>query len=388
MPPRHLSTVRTRTNTALLAGAVALLSLLVLAGTGHAAGKHLKLRFLGEATFPTGFQFQDTEVGGLSGIDYDRRRQIYYAISDDRSDKNPARFYTLSIDLGDGSLEDGDVVFQDVVTILDRDGTPFELNEVDPESIRYHRRRHSLFWTSEGDANALLPPFVREMTLDGGFLRELQTPSKYDPVADGSRGIRNNLAFENLTRQGYNRLLTATENALAQDGPAASLTEGSPSRVLQLEARNGTPRREYIYITEPIPNPATPPDAFKTNGLVEILAYGHTSFLALERGFSVGAGNTIKLFLADYRHATNVRQLDSIEGRRIRPIEKRLVLDFDELGITLDNVEGITYGPRLPSGDRTLILVSDNNFNANGQFTQFLAFAIEHKRDGDENEED
>ena len=54
---------------------------------------------------------------------------------------------------------------------------------------------------------------------------------------------------------------------------------------------------------------------------------------------------------------------------------KTLLLDLDELGIPLDNVEGMTFGPRLPDGRRSVVLVSDNNFAAS-QFTQFLLFAL------------
>ena len=59
----------------------------------------------------------------------------------------------------------------------------------------------------------------------------------------------------------------------------------------------------------------------------------------------------------------------------IRPADKTLLLDLDELGIPLDNVEGMAIGPDLPDGRRSLLLVSDNNFSPAG-FTQFLLFAI------------
>lgn len=63
-----------------------------------ATGSKIKdVEFLGQATFPTGTQFKGTEVGGLSGITYDSSKDIYYSISDDRSEKSPARFYTLRI---------------------------------------------------------------------------------------------------------------------------------------------------------------------------------------------------------------------------------------------------------------------------------------------------
>jgi 3-phytase len=86
----------------------------------------------------------------------------------------------------------------------------------------------------------------------------------------------------------------------------------------------------------------------------------------MERSFSVGApqtGNTIKLYKV------------ALTGPSSRPARKTLLLNLDTLGIPLDNVEGMTLGPRLPDGRRALVLVSDNNFAA-AQFTQFLLFAL------------
>jgi hypothetical protein len=42
---------------------------------------------------------------------------------------------------------------------------------------------------------------------------------------------------------------------------------------------------------------------------------------------------------------------------------------------SLDNFEGMCLGPRLADGSRTVILVSDNNFNPQ-QRTVFLAFKL------------
>ena len=52
------------------------------------------------------------------------------------------------------------------------------------------------------------------------------------------------------------------------------------------------------------------------------------------------------------------------------------VFAFDDLGIPIDNIEGMTFGPPLPDGRQTLVIVSDNNFNA-GQFTQFIVLAVD-----------
>lgn len=44
-------------------------------------------------------------------------------------------------------------------------------------------------------------------------------------------------------------------------------------------------------------------------------------------------------------------------------------------GVTLDNMEAMSWGPDLPNGNRSLVLVSDNNFN-DSQRTLFMAFEV------------
>ncbi len=334
------------------------------------------LEFIGEATFPTGYQFDGTEVGGLSGIDYDRKNNSYITISDDRAENGPARFYDLTIDLSDGSLENGDVVFTKVTEILNNDDSSFEPGSVDPESIRLAPFPNLLYWTSEGDANNGISPFVRVMTRDGKYVDQFNLPEKFVPTIDS--GIQNNLAFENLTFS-YNKkqLFTATENALVQDGTRATVDNGSSVRVLRLNRSTGKANKEYIYQTEPVAAESIPAGTFNTNGLVELLSFAPKLMIAVERSFSVGVGNSIKLFFTTTYGATDVSKIESIQDNpSIEPMKKELLLDLAELGITLDNIEGITFGPRLPSGEQTIILVSDNNFNTNGQFTQFLAFKL------------
>jgi len=335
-----------------------------------------KLPDIGEANFPTGFVFEGTEVGGLSGIDYDKRNNTYVVISDDRAENNFARFYDVGVNLEDGYLDDGDVVFTKVTEILNADNSPFEPGAVDPESIRLSSFPNLLYWASEGNRNNGIAPFVRVMSRDGKPIDEFQLPEKFLPNLDS--GVRNNLAFENLTFSFNNKhIFTATENALTQDGPEATLSNGSDVRVLRFNILTGKPNREFIYKVDPVSAQSIPEGAFNTNGLVELLTIAPQTMIAVERSFSVGVGNSIRLYLTSTRGASNVRRIDTVENvRYIRPMRKQLLLDLADIGITLDNIEGITLGSRLPTGERTLILVSDNNFNANGQFTQFLAFKL------------
>jgi hypothetical protein len=339
-------------------------------------GRPPSFEFLGEVIFPTGTVFDGTVVGGLSSITYDAKRGVFYSISDDRSEFGPARFYTLRVDLGDGHLNPGDVTFTGVTTLRNVDGNPFPTFSLDPEGMVL-TEDDRLVVTSEGDTVRLIDPFVRLFDLAGHSVGSLPVPSYFSPTTDGSSGIRNNLALESAGVTPNGRFLyVGMEGALFQDGPAASLTGGSPARLLHYNLRSRKADKQYLYPVDPIADPPVPAGAFAVNGLVELLPLSNHSLLAMERSFSVGAGNTIKLYRVEIGHAQDIDRFSSLAGLLgdIRPVQKTLLLDLDVLGITLDNVEGMAFGPDLPDGRRSLVLVSDNNFSP-AAFTQFLAFA-------------
>ncbi len=303
----------------------------------------------------------------------------------DYSESPLPRYYTVAIDLEDGSLEDGDVTFTDVTPLVDADGTPFPPGELDPEGIALNSQG-TLFISSEGDARNLVDPFVNEFSLTGQEITELPVPEKFLPTADESSGIRNNQAFESLAITPDQRTLyTATENALIQDGPRSSLTETSPIRILSYDLTTGEPAEEFLYISDTIPVPPDPADSFADNGLVELIALDNAgTLLALERSFANGKGNNLRLYEVDLEGATNISNLDSIaEDDLVRAADKRLLLDFSDLGIQLDNSEALALGPQLEDGRQSLFVVSDNNFNRGGgftddpQITQFLTFALD-----------
>ena len=372
-----------------------------LGSTGHARAQ--TFAYLGQQIVPSGHVFGGTTVGGLSGIDR-KANGNYLAISDDRSALNPARFYELSLDLSQfvRSPTPGfaGVGFVSVTTVLKPDGTPFTANTVDPEALRINPVNNNLLWTNEGQRGgagspALQNPTVREMTPGGIYTRDFAVPTRYNPVSTvvTDPGIRNNLAFESLTVSTDGRTLyTATENALVQDGPAATLGAGSPSRILSFNLETGAAGAEYVYPVGPAALPPIPAGGFVTNGLVELLAVHDRQFIAVERSFSAGAatpgsgpsglptGNTIRLYLVDARGATDVSGLNTLVGAAYTPVSKTLLLNLSDLNnddgspLALDNIEGISWGP-LVDGKQTLILVSDNNFGA-AQFTQFVVLQV------------
>lgn len=377
--------------------ASALLSLLLLAFPSAA---QIRLNYLGQTQLPQGLRFEGVPVGGLSGIDYDASRDRFVAISDDRARHGSARFYTLALDFVRFSRAaqpgDGGVRVEAMTPILDVDAKPFARDSVDPESIRL-APGGGLLWSSEGQRNALSlqAPTVRLMQADGRPVRQLTLPAYYLPHGSvagqhpDDRGVRNNLALESLALSPDGRTLwTATENALVQDGSPATLQAGSPVRLLAIDLASGQPGAEYVYLTDPIALPPDPPGGFATNGVVELLALDAQRFLVLERAFADGArtpgtpstGTTVRLYLAELSGATSVEGWDSLRGQTWTSLRKALLLDLatlrndDGSPLRLDNIEGISWGPRI-EGRRTLVLVSDNNFSER-QFTQFIALSV------------
>ncbi|WP_138497454.1 esterase-like activity of phytase family protein [Nostoc sp. PA-18-2419] len=336
------------------------------------------IKFIGEVTFPKKLIFKKTEVGGLSGITYDAKNNLYYAISDDRGQKGNTRFYTLKIDLSKGYLQKNGITIVNVTTLLNENGEKFLPGQTDTEGIAL-TNKGSVFISSEGDVNKLINPFIKEFSLSSG--REITTlaiPNKFLPDKNRQQGIRNNLAFESLTiTPDQKHLFTATENALIQDGSAAQPNIGSPCRILQYNLFSKQPEQEFLYQTQPVAPFLNLTGKF-ASGLPDLLALdnqGH--FLSLERSFT-GIGFAVYLFQFSLDGADDIHKIDSllaVNSKNIKPVHKKLLLDLRTLDVALDNIEGLTFGPKLTDGQRSLILVSDNNFNSIER-TEFLAFKI------------
>lgn len=362
-----LGSGRSRTAWAALALAALLATAaLAPAATGKKGPKRgPKLEFRGQVIIPTGTTFQGTQVGGLSGIAH-AGGGTFYTLSDDQAN---ARFYKLHAAIADGQLSAGDITFQSVTTLKQPDGTPYPTASLDPEGFALTKHNRQAVITSEGFATRLINPWIRVYKLDGSYVRDLPVPDDFNPNAAGTRGVRQNLGFESAATRGKN-LFTGTEAALVQDGPPATITGGSPARILRYDLKRNRLERQWTYLTDPIAEPPVPATQFAVNGLVDLLPLGKKRLIAMERSFSVGApgtGNTIRLYLVD------------LHKRGSGPVRKTLLLDLKVLGIPLDNVEGMAFGPKLRGGNRTLLLVSDNNFST-AAFTQFLLFTVSHEK--------
>jgi len=343
-----------------------------------ASGQVKQVEFIGKNIWATGLSFQGTEVGGLSGITYDAENKVYYAISDDRGAKSPARFYTLKIDVSQGKLNQGGVSLIKVTTLKNENGQAFPTGITDTEGIAIGNK-DTIYITSEGNIHQLIPPFVGEFYSDSGkMIRKLSIPKKFLPSQNSLQGVRNNLAFESLTiTPDKKTLFTATENALVQDGTVAKPGNSNPCRILQYNLFTNQPEKEFLYQTEPI-TPILNITGRFASGLTDLFAMDNQGkLLSLERTFH-GWGFTILLFQVSLENATNIQGIDSflaIDLQKIKPVKKKLLLDLRTINTAVDNIEGLSLGPLLSDGNPSLILISDNNFNVL-QRTEILAFKI------------
>ncbi len=322
--------------------------------------------------------------GGVSGLTTSDEGRVLYGISDAPLG---GRIYQFSVGDPGGSLQ---------VTTLSGVSLSMAPGDTRPDHEGIALLPDSGFAISgeSGAGEPILPPSINVYSRYGDFVYRIPVPDKFIPETTGTvtRGARGNAGFESLTlTPDAGRLFTAAESALLQDGDPATFEAGTRTRILELVARRGmfVAGREFAYDLEPVPKPAYPPGDY-INGLVELLALNRTTLLALERGFvenrtsPAESRGRIRIYKISLTGATDVSGLESLKGHLdVVPVTKTLLLDLSnvqglstDLAPSLDNFEGMAFGPRLPDGRASLILVSDDNFSA-AQRTWFLLFAIQ-----------
>ncbi|TDE42917.1 esterase-like activity of phytase family protein [Flavobacterium rhamnosiphilum] len=344
------------------------------------------LRLISSIEIPFDKTFQNTKVGGLSGIDYDAKNDLYYLISDERSQTNDSRFYTAKIRLVENKLESID--FTAVITLKNEAGENYgnwntiPSTSADPEDIRFNPKTNSLIWSSEGahvltaDKTVLQNPSINFMDLKGDFLGNVTLPENLK-MQKLEKGPRNNGTLEGITfDKNYKNIYTNIEEPLFEDGDQANTSKGGLIRLYQFNAKTKNNTAQYGYQLEPIAHEPSPKEAFAVNGISAIQYYGKNQLLVVERSYSTGTQTcTVKVFLCDLKKATNVKNYPSLQNQKLELASKKLILNMDDLGIFIDNIEGLTFGPKLTNGNPSIIFVSDNNFS-DKQKTQVLVFEL------------
>lgn len=346
------------------------------------------LKYLAEYRIPNDLKYKGTAVGGLSGIDYDPSTNAYYLISDDRSDINPARFYRAKIGVSELGIDQ--VQFTGLHFLRNPDGKYFPkakeniLQSTDPESIRYNPLRAELIWTAEGERifkggqMLLLDPTLTISSKKGAFKAAIPIPEHLRMQALES-GPRRNGGLEGLSfADDFNEFYASMEEPLYQDGPrAAFVPNGAIVRIFRYDLSSRQWIAEYAYELDPVVHRPQNPGVAYNNGVVDLLWLGKSQFIITERSYTADhEGSSVRLYLADFSAAENIQGIAGLKAYpEIRKVKKTLLLDLDKLGMRIDNLEGATLGPLLPNGNRTLLMIADNNYSAK-QISQLLLFEL------------
>jgi hypothetical protein len=287
--------------------------------------------------------FGGTYFGNLSALALDGRSRLL-TVSDrsalftmDARDLRPTAVAALADENGAGLDAEG--------LAVDRDGTLLVSSELEPSVRRYKK--------------------------DGTLLGSLPVPDALK-VAPAGRAVRNR-TFEGLTLYpGGKRLLAAMEYAISGDSPdivRLQTWQRHGSKGFRLGAQFGYRADAGL-------------------GVPEVAGLLDGRLLVLERGFTAGVGNTVRLYLADPRWATDTSGVENLTGQPgVRLVPKKLLADLGNcpsLGAVakqpqpnplLDNIEGMVVTGR-SSGRLDLLLVSDDNENPT-QITRFYRLSVD-----------
>jgi len=326
--------------------------------------KEVKLQFLDEYILPNDLMVDSTLVGGLSGIDF--YKGAYFIACDD---KRTPRFYTAKIKVANSKFDT--IIFSKAIKLQNVKGA------MDLESIVVDSLRGEILLVSEGNIKNGDDPSFFSVNHQGEHVSSFEIPQYFE--AKGKQLPRHNGVFEGLTKsfdeQGY---WVVTELPLKLDGPKPKYTETtSPVRFTYFD-KKGTATKQFVYLLDKISK--KPLGDFAVNGVTDIVSYAANKLLVIERSYSSGygnQGNVIKIYSLDYSDAVNTINNKKLTKDNYYPVKKELVFNFESIRDSLtnrsiDNIEGICFGPTLPNGNKTLILIADNNFEKDKQLNQVI----------------
>ncbi|MEE9408501.1 MAG: esterase-like activity of phytase family protein [Polaribacter sp.] len=337
-----------------------------------------ELKFLDEYVLADSVSFQKSIIGGLSGVDYSNG--YYYFIVDDA--RNP-RFLKAKINVLQSEIVNVD--FKNVVYLNDTAQFFYKENALDLESIFIDEKTQEVNLVSEGSIRKDKKPTVFKTDLNGKFIASYKLPNNLK----NNEVIKHNAVFEGSSKSIDNKGFWVTMEApLKIDGSEPTFTKkSSPIRITYFDKQTQKATKQFAYQLEHITKPAK--GNINLNGVTAILEYKENNFFIIERTYQNGYGaygNIVRIFdavLGD--KTTNILDVESLKETSFIPLKKRLLINFEDVknqlteGI-IDNVEGITFGPKLENGNQSLLLVTDDNFQIYGkQLNQFILLEVEEK---------
>ncbi|MBE9144238.1 esterase-like activity of phytase family protein [Planktothrix mougeotii LEGE 06226] len=327
----------------------------------------LSLNFLGKYELSNPILSDDQPVNQLSSLTYqvpgygtstDNRIQ-FYGLSDAVTAESPAKFYTLNFTLDPSeSIPLKNITLEGFTQLKDKQDQPLLETQVYPESIAFSPR-NSVFIATENLENANTPPLIAEYDLKTGQLKNTVPLSPFYLTqfnnSEQTQGVEPKFGFKALTisPDGFSpdgrdpfRLFTVTEKPLIQDRDPENSTK---LRLLHyvIADRASFLVSETLYLLDET-----------SQRLVDIAAAKGGILLSLEQ--SKDTGKIYQLFTGD---ATDTSRMVSLQGDliKVQPVRKKLLLDLQDLGISLQQLKGMTLGSRLPDGNQSLVLMGEDD---------------------------
>ncbi len=339
-------------------------------------GRPLSLTWLGEFTRPAAAVYpslnDSIRFGSLSGLARDLRSGQWIGAIDDREG---TRVAWLTIEFAGGQLR---VSPSRMMALTPGPGVADRVaRESDLEAIAA-LPDGSFLMSEEGHVRdgEWWQPVILHVRRDGVVVSVTPYPPVFSITADPAHGLRDNQGFESLTVTPRGRVIAGLEQPLKEDDEPTSFTHAGAGRLIAFE-RSGDrwqPGSEWRYMISATPRIEGFPQICSDgeNGLVDLLALSETTLVAMERACLMDSAG---------EHSANAVQLFTVElvGSEAR---KRPLLDLSALVpklspalARLENFEALSFGPALPDGTHTLLVVSDDNFRAT-QKTAFLLFGM------------
>lgn len=345
------------------------------------------LRFIDAIEFPTNATQDSVQIGGLSSAEYDPVTSELIAVSDDTGLRGGPRIHHFNVTLDSNSLQ---IASTGITLLKDSDGENIYPERIIDSEGLLRLRNGNFLVSSEGiDYKGYFSrPALLEFGQNGHLLKNWHIPEKFQPRGNKmvEFGVRNNNSFESLAVTPDNKTIyMAIEKPLFQDDEAPDLHNDRVIRFIKYKQQDDAYQyaAEYVYFMEKMAMQNGDPDTSGETSVSDMLAINDKNFLVVEKAYFTKPvrKNSVQIYLAILNDdTTDVSEFESLKTAEHISMSKRLWVNLDEFESLpdfpgLDNVEGITFGPTLDNGNRTLILLSDNNFT-DKQKTLVYAFEI------------
>jgi len=324
-------------------------------------------------------------LGGFSALEYSGEGMLFASLSDRGPDDGAVDYHCrvqwLELDLSDAPASSINATVRRTIIFTDSEERRFsgssaaiqatkELgHRLDPEGFRFGSDG-SMYVSDE------YGPHLIQFTADGRELKRFQLPDHFlvaTPDADKKKenslnqtGRASNRGLECLAvSEDGKHLVALMQGPLLQDGTRTDkgIVVGRNCRLVQLELATGK-TKEFVYKLES-----------QDHGNSEIVAFGLNQYLVLERDSESGkSAGYRKLIQIDLSHATDVTKMDKLPAgdlpSDIVPVERSVYLDFlapewKLAGAAMpEKIEGLTFGPTLADGRKTLLVGTDNDFES------------------------